>query len=77
MTDWRPPPPPDAGSSYLGTYGFTAWTLWLLRRAPELLAETPKALTSREMPPFCPECRPWNLRLMVRRPGLKPRTPPV
>ena len=65
MTDWRPPPPPDAGSSYLGTYGFSPWTLWIMRHAPELVAETPAALTAREGHRPCPDCR-WP---MARRPG--------
>jgi hypothetical protein len=61
----RGPPPPDAGASYLGAYGFGPWTLWLMRHAPELVAQTPTALLRGQAAPRCPLCR-WP---MVPRPG--------
>ena len=75
MTDWqptsigdKPPPPPDAGASYMGAHGLgNPIVLWLMRKHPELLALTPKAMTARAVPPRCPDlmCR----RAMVFRPG--------
>ncbi len=60
MTD----PPPDAGASYLGTYGFGPWTVWLMNRASELVAETLAELMKSRRPPLCPAC----CLPMVRRP---------
>jgi len=69
VPDWHPPPPPDAGASYLGVYGFMPWTLWIMRHAPELVALTPKKL--RQMvAPLCPEGHwPSKPHRMMLRPG--------
>lgn len=53
-------PPPDAGASYLGTYGLgNAWTAWLLAHEPNLLASPPSALTRTDVgaPPLCDAVR--------------------
>ncbi len=57
--------PPDAGASYLGTYGFGVWSVWLMNRASELLAETPTAMLRGQPAPMCPvpDCRHRMLRL--------------
>ncbi len=59
--------PPDASTSYLGTYGFGAWTVWLMNQASELVAETPTAMLRGQPAPMCPvpDCHHG----MVRRPG--------
>lgn len=58
--------PPDAGASYLGTYGFGPWAVWLMNQASELVALTPATLVRpASRPPRCPSCD-WP---MVRRPG--------
>lgn len=55
-----------AERSYLGKYGLvgSAWTAWLIRRAPELLASEPASFQATRAPrcPFCSE-------LMAYRPG--------
>jgi len=75
MSDWqptsigqKPPPPPDAGASFMGAHGLcNPLVRWLLGKHPELLALAPKAMTARAVPPRCPdpECR----RPMVFRSG--------
>lgn len=53
-------------NSYLDTYGIgNIWTGWVISQAPELVAQTPKALLRPESPRSCPECG----QQMVRRPG--------
>lgn len=46
MTD--PLVPPDAGASYAGVYGLhNPWVIWLMNRAPDLVALTPIELQRR------------------------------
>jgi hypothetical protein len=56
---WPPPfTPPDAGASYLGTYGLAnIWVAWIVGRAPELAAVTPAALRRPRAAPPCPACQ--------------------
>lgn len=57
---------PVEPNSYLDTYGISGiWTGWVISQAPELVAETPKALLRPEVAPHCPDCG----QPMVRRPG--------
>lgn len=67
MIELRPPPPPDAGASFLGAHGLrNPVVAWLLRKHPELVALTPKAMIARTAPPRCPD--PYCRRPMVFRP---------
>lgn len=55
----------DRGS-YVSHYGLTnPWTLWLLKRAPELVALRPSEFRAAKAAPACPDCRCF----MVPRPG--------
>ncbi|OGS01141.1 MAG: hypothetical protein A2V88_08655 [Elusimicrobia bacterium RBG_16_66_12] len=75
VTDWqptsighKPPPPPDAGASFMGVYGLgNPWVLWLLRKQAELLALTPEQLR-RDLVPVCPDSRGWKPHRMMLRP---------
>ena len=59
------PPELDRGS-YVSHYGLlNPWTLWLLRRAPELVALRPSELRAPKQALLCPKCR----YPMVARPG--------
>lgn len=61
--------PPDAGASYLGTYGFgNAWTVWLTRKHPDLVAQPPSRMHEREEGDRRPECPhpPCRHRMVLR-----------
>ena len=65
-------PAPDAGASYLGHYGFSAWTVWVLNRASWLLSESPsKFQRNSNPPPVCPESPAFptfDVHRMIPRP---------
>ena len=61
--------PPDAGATYLGTYGVgNVWVSWLVSKAPEVAASTPLDLQryQRRAPRKCPICsHPMVVRLQA------------
>ncbi|HZP56702.1 MAG TPA: hypothetical protein VFC53_04005 [Dehalococcoidia bacterium] len=55
----RPEPAPAADATYFGAYGLTnPWVVWLLKRAPEMVADTARDFLRRDdrRPPACPAC---------------------